>query len=117
MITVCLNHPGPIPKPGAPGVFITDPYFNPHFSQTCLAFDYWPGKITYLDTPVIPVAAFTGATNATLDCEFSDGTPIIYSVSGPGAGGPYVASTGSVLTILSAGDVAVPNPITIRRTQ
>jgi len=110
MITVCLNHPGPIPKPGAPGVFITDPYFNPHFSQTCLTFDYWPGKITYLDTPVIPVAAFTGATNATLDCEFSDGTPIIYSVSGPGAGGPYVPNTDSKITILSAGNVDVPNP-------
>ena len=114
MMTVCLNHPGPIPDPGNPGQFITDPYFNPLYSQTCLTFEFWPAKTTILDTPVIPVAAFTGATNTTLDCEFSDGTPIIYSVSGPGLGGPYVSGPGQVITIVAAGDVSanmnVPNP-------
>ena len=28
-----------------------------------------PGKTTYLDTPVVPIAAFTGSMQATLDCE------------------------------------------------
>jgi len=109
MVTVCLNHPGPIRNPGNQNQFITDPYFNPNYSQTCLNFDFWPGKTTILDTPVIPSAAFTGATNTTLDCEFPDGTPVIYSVSGP-TGGPYVSASGTKITITAVGTIAVPNP-------
>jgi hypothetical protein len=110
MMTVCLNHPGPIPNPINPSVFITDPRFNPSYSQTCLNFDFWPAKMTILDTPVIPVAAFTGATNTTLDCEFPDKTPVIYSVVGAGGGGPYVPSVNSSITITSAGATTVANP-------
>ena len=110
MITLCLNHPGPIPDPKHPGRFIVDPSYDKRYGQACLTLDFWPGKITYPDTPVVPIAAFTGAQNATLDCEFPNQTPVIYSVSGPGAGGPYVPNTGSVLTILSAGKTEVLNP-------
>jgi hypothetical protein len=109
MVTVCLNHPGPIKDPNNPGRFITDPWFNTHFSQTCLTFDFWPAKTTILDTPVIPVAAFTGATDTNLDCEFPDGTPVMYSVSGPG-GGPFVRRAGATVTIVSVGKIEVPNP-------
>jgi hypothetical protein len=28
MVTVCLNHPGPIPDPNKAGLFIADPFFN-----------------------------------------------------------------------------------------
>ena len=103
MISVCLNHPGPIPDPDRPGHFMTDPFFNRQYGQACLTLEFWPGKITYPDTPVIPIAAFTGAQNATLDCDYSDKTPIIYSVSGPGQGGPYVPTTGTKITIQSVG--------------
>ncbi len=53
-----------------------------------------PGAITYLDTPVLPVAAFAGQAQFPLDCEYPDGTPRIYSVdvsqtNGVG-GGPYI---------------------------
>ncbi len=109
MITVCLNDPGPIPDPNNPGSFITDPFFNRQYSQFCYTFQYMPGTTTYLDTPVLPIAAFAGADQFPLDCEFPDGTPKIYSVSGP-AGGPYVASTGQTITIVSEGMVDVPNP-------
>jgi large repetitive protein len=108
MLSICLNHPGPIPNPNSPGQFITDPYFNPHYQGICYNLDFWPGKITYLDTPVIPIAAFTGATNTNLDCEFPNGTPIISYVNGP-EGGPYVAAPGASITIVSAGSVSVPN--------
>jgi hypothetical protein len=110
MVSVCLNHPGPIPDPARPNHFMTDPYFNPQYAQACLTLDFWPGKITYPDTPVIPIAAFTGAQNATLDCDYPDKTPIIYAVSGPGEGGPYVPATGTKITIQSMGPLDVPNP-------
>ncbi len=38
---------------------IVDPYFNPAFSQFCYTFQYMPGSTTYLDTPVVAIAAFT----------------------------------------------------------
>jgi hypothetical protein len=109
MLRLCLNHPGPIPDPANPQRFITDPYFDRRFSLTCYTFDFWPGKTTYLDTPVIPVAAFSAIFNATLDCEQPDGTPIVSDVTGPGAIGP-IANVGQKLTILSPGNVSVANP-------
>jgi hypothetical protein len=109
MLRLCLNDPGPIPDPNNPSRSITDPFFDTRFSLTCYTFDFWPGKTTYLDTPVIPVAAFTAVFDATLDCEFPDGTPVLTDVTGPG-GGPYVSVPGRKLTILSAGNVQVSNP-------
>jgi hypothetical protein len=109
MLRLCLNHPGPIPDPANPKRFITDPYFDNRFSLTCYTFDFWPGKTTYLDTPVIPVAAFSAIFNATLDCEQPDGRPVIMDVTGPGAVGPIV-NAGQTLTILSPGNVRVANP-------
>ena len=112
MVTVCLNDPGPIPDQANPGSFITDPYFSRQYSQFCYTFQYMPGTTTYLDTPVVPVAAFAGPNQYPLDCEYAEGTPKIYSVSGP-MGGPYVpaAGAGHQISIVSEGLVAVPNPL------
>jgi hypothetical protein len=109
MLRLCLNHPGPIPDPSTRNGFMTDPFFDNRFSLTCYTFDFWPGRTTYLDTPVIPVAAFTSIFNAILDCEQPDGTPVISDVTGPGAVGPIV-NAGQTLTILSPGRVTIPNP-------
>ncbi len=109
MVTVCLNDPGPIPDPANPGSFMTDPYFNRQYSQTCYTLQFMPGTTTYLDTPLIPVAAFAGPEQFPLDCEYPNKRPKIYSVSGP-QGGPYVPSTGQQITIASEGNVVVPNP-------
>lgn len=93
MLTVCLNDPGPIPDPSNPGELIPDPYFNRQYSQFCYTFQYMPGTTTYLDTPVLPIAAFAGPNQYPLDCEFPDGTPKIAYVTncmnGLG-GGPYI---------------------------
>lgn len=110
MIDVCLNHPGPIPDPNNPGQFITDPNFKSTMAVACYTLDFWPGKTTYLDTPVIPVSAFTGAMTTTLDCEFPNGTPVLHSATGPGAQGPVISTGGGTITILSVGPKAVPNP-------
>ncbi|NJD55076.1 MAG: hypothetical protein FIA94_01580 [Nitrospirae bacterium] len=110
MERICLNHPGPIPNPNNPSQFITDPFFDRRYSLTCYTLDFWPGKTTYLDTPVIPVAAYTAVYDASLDCQFPDGTPVISDVTGPHNVGPYVAAAGKTLTIKSPGNVKVENP-------
>lgn len=125
MVTTCMNDPGPIrdTRAGSPtlGQMIIDPNFNRQYSQFCYTFQYLPGKTTYLDTPVVPVAAFAGPGQFPLDCEFDAGTPVIYSVEGKTRGGvsfngPYVQppSTNPAiwprLTIVSSGMVEVPNP-------
>lgn len=109
MLTACINSPGPVEDPDNPGTFIIDPFFQRQYTQFCYTFQYMPGTTTYLDTPVLPIAAFAGADQAPLDCEFPEGTPVIYSVSGP-LNGPYVQEAGQQIEILSAGSVDVPNP-------
>ena len=122
MMVSCMNSPGPItdnrqfladgvsPNPTF-GQQIIDPYFDRQYSQFCYTLQYLPGKTTYLDTPVVPVAAFAGRTQNPLDCEQADGTPMIYSVTNNANTGPWVSGAGQTLTILSAGDqVQVLNP-------
>ncbi len=115
MLTVVLNDPGPIldRRAGSPtfGQMVEDPFFNRKYSQFSYTFQYMPGTTTYLDTPVLPIAAFAGPNQFPVDVEFPTGTPVIYSVTSnaPG-GGPYVTGTARRLTITSAGTVEVPNP-------
>ncbi len=110
MMTVVLNSPGPIldKNPASPtyNQYITDPQFNRQYSQFSYTFQYDPGKTTYLDTPVVPVAAYTGANQSPLDCDFPDKTPVIWSVEN----GPYVPAPGRDIVVVSAGMVEVPNP-------
>jgi hypothetical protein len=116
MLLVCMNHPGPIPDPANPGKMMIDPYFLRQYSQFCYVWSFMPGKTSYLDTPVVPVAAFSGPQQSMLDCELPDGTPKIYSVTGPAGAGPWVSATysssnGNKLTIVSEGTaVPVTNP-------
>lgn len=118
MLSACMNSPGPIPDPsgatnpdGSPRLVI-DPYFNRQYSQFCYTFQYLPGKTTYLDTPVVPVAAFPGPAQNPLDCELGDAVPMIYSVTGASNSGPWVPASGTrTLTLISAGsNVDVLNP-------
>jgi hypothetical protein len=102
---VCLNDPGPIPGPG--GTLILDPLRNPNYGIFCYTLMYMPGTTTYLDTPLLPNAAFAAGFNS-VDCAFPDGTPVIKQVDGTGAG-PLVAA-GGALTIQSQGTIPVLNP-------
>jgi len=127
MLTTCMNDPGPIPDPAGTGQMVIDPNFDRQYSQFCYTFQYLPGKTTYLDTPVVPVAAFAGPGQYPLDCEFTDGTPVVYTVNGRATSntgtGAYVTQNGPyvpqrtvdqtqlpTLTIVSAGSMQVPNP-------
>jgi len=111
MITTCMNDPGPIPDPNDPAKMITDPFYKPQYSQFCYTLQYMPGATTYLDTPVVPVAAFAGPDQFALDCNYRTGTPIIQNAYGPAVAGPYVANPGDVLTVTSVGTISVANPL------
>ncbi|QCB45696.1 hypothetical protein [Hydrogenophaga sp. PAMC20947] len=131
MMVSCMNHPGPIMDTQAflsdgttanPnfGKMVIDPFFNRKYTQFCYTLQYLAGKTTYLDTPVLPIAAFASVDKNPLDCECQDGTPVIYSANNAnpavnnGNNGPWVPNGGNssarTLTIVSAGQVDVPNP-------
>ena len=114
MLIACMNHPGPIPDPAHPGQTMIDPYFLRQYSQFCYTWSFMPGKTSYLDTPVVPVAAFSGPQQNSLDCELPDGTPKIYSATGPDPlrKGPWVPAANGLLTLVSDGTaVPVMNPL------
>ncbi|HWR98210.1 MAG TPA: SdrD B-like domain-containing protein, partial [Candidatus Methanoperedens sp.] len=106
---ICLNHPGPIAD--GRGGFMTDPQFKRQYSTTCYNFDFWPAKTTYLDTPIVRIAAFIGPLQQSLDCEFPGGTPVIQQVINNANGYPAFARPGQSFTITSVGVLDnIPNP-------
>ncbi len=122
VMTLCMNDPGPIPDPKNPGQTMIDPHFLKQFSQFCYTLAYLQGTTTYLDTPVVPVAAYVGKVEPAkgitqLDCELPDGTPKVYSavnttnsIMGPVIPTDKGATQTTVLTIVSEGTDPVPNP-------
>ena len=114
MLTACINSPGPISNPAyVPGgpqpALIMDPYYSRKYGQFCYTFQYMPGTTTYLDTPIVHIAAFAGSDDYPPDCEALDGRPRIHSMSGP-SGGPYLTGTNQIITIKSMGLTDVENP-------
>ena len=104
MLTTCMN--AKLMPDGT-----ADPMHNPQYSQFCYTFQYMPGATVYLDTPVVPVAAFTGADQFPLDCEYGSGTPRVASVTNTANQGPWVASAGQNIVITSQSNMnLVPNP-------
>jgi hypothetical protein len=112
MMTQCMNDPGPIldTNPSSPtyGKMITDPLYNPAYSDFCYIDPYMPGLTAYLDTPVVPTEGFVGAGYNNVDCSYPDATPAVSEVDGDGIG-PYVSGAGKTLTITALGDQQVNN--------
>ncbi len=106
MMITCMNDPGPIPGPG--GKMITDPLYNPQYSQFCYEIPFMPGQTQYMDTPVVPTSAFAGAGYNNPDCAYPNLTPAIKEVDGDGLG-PWVSASGKTITITALGDLPVPN--------
>jgi hypothetical protein len=106
MMITCMNDPGPIPGPG--GTMITDPLYNPQYSNFCYEIPFMPGQTQYMDTPVVPTSAFAGAGYNNPDCAYPDATPAVSEVDGDQIG-PWVAAAGHTLTIKALGNVDVPN--------
>jgi hypothetical protein len=112
--TVVLNDPTmPADPTDANGVRIPDPYYNPGYTIAPVCLEYWPGKVNYADTPIVPIGAFVGGPNGQLDIESPTGTPLIKSVTGTPVGsnaGPYVGHLSDPVTITSMGMVQVLDP-------
>jgi hypothetical protein len=108
MMVTCMNDPGPIPGPN--GTMITDPLYNPQYSQFCYEIPFMPGQTQYMDTPVVPTSAFAGAGYNNPDCAYPNLTPAIKEVDGDGVG-PWVQGTAghTTLTITALGDQTVQN--------
>ena len=81
MFIACMNDPGPIPDPESSGQTMTDPLYNPAYSQFCYEWAFMPGQTAYMDTPVVPTEAFADGYNLP-DCAYPDTTPAIKSASG-----------------------------------
>lgn len=113
MLVTCINDPGPIPDPADPTGQrrITDPAYDSGYSNFCYTFPYMPGQATYLDTPVLPIAAFAAGYTPP-DCAPQDADPVVARVDGAGPGqfGPWLPRSGGTLTIQAAGPVQVLNP-------
>jgi hypothetical protein len=139
MMVTCMNDPGPIVAPvcatgvavgtngcvaaqTTPPIMITDPSYNPGYSNFCYENPFMPGDTVYLDTPVVPVSAFAEGYNPP-DCAYPDGTPMILSVQGDqipgaptGAKGPWVSAANHTILITAltgsastSPGIAVPN--------
>jgi FtsP/CotA-like multicopper oxidase with cupredoxin domain len=108
MLTVVINDPFK-PDPNNPGQVIEDDFYNPLYSTFQYTFQYMPAVTTYLDTPVLPIAAFASPNSFPVDAEFPDGTPVVSRVDGTGIG-PWVSGADQQITITSMGIRAVPNP-------
>src|SRR5256885_2649145 len=106
MMVTCMNDPGPIPGPT--GTMITDPLFNPSYSQFCYEIPFMPGQTQYMDTPVTPTSAFAGAGYNNVDCAYPDLTPAIKEVDGDGVG-PWVSAAGHTIRITALGLQTVNN--------
>jgi hypothetical protein len=114
MSIACMNDPGPILAADGK-TMITDPNYNPAYSNFCYEQPFMPGTTTYMDTPVIPTMSFADGYNLP-DAEYPDGTPAVLQVKGDVAG-PWVLAAGGnggVVTTIAvnnggAGYTGVPN--------
>jgi uncharacterized repeat protein (TIGR01451 family) len=111
MSVACMNDPGPImdndPKSATYGTMITDPAYNPAYSNFCYETPFMPGFTAYMDTPVTPTQAFADHYNLP-DAEYPDNTPVIKradfdtnTTPGPWAAGS--AAVSSIVKITSGG--------------
>jgi hypothetical protein len=107
MMVFCMNDPGNAAAP--------DPLFNSQYSQFCYELPFMPGTTQYLDTPVVPTAAFVGAGYNNPDCAYPDATPAIGEVDGDtsttvlgGGVGPWVSAPGHTLTIYTINGKSTP---------
>jgi hypothetical protein len=118
MMVACMNDPGSGVTP--------DPYYNPNYSQFCYEIPYMPGQTQYMDTPVVPTAAFAEGYNPA-DCAYPNATPAVKEVDGDTIG-PWVSvgknsvasltrgNSGSGYTSLPNITIAAPGGTGIRAT-
>ncbi|HBA85935.1 MAG TPA: hypothetical protein DCZ95_17770 [Verrucomicrobia bacterium] len=106
MLTIVLNDP--LLPDGT-----TDPNYNPMYATAPWTFNYSAGGLSYLDTPIVPLTAFT-TSEKRVDTEPQENEPVIKEVNGPEPlGGPWIRTTGGAsrqVTIAAMGPTSVVNP-------
>jgi len=101
MMVLCMNDKGTGVTP--------DPLYQEQYSQFCYELPFMPGLTNYLDTPVVPTAAFSAGYNHP-DCNYPDATPAIARVDGDGSGGgPWASAPGKTMSLTALGDQTVNN--------
>jgi hypothetical protein len=108
MSIACMNDPGPIldtdPTSPTHGQMITDPAYNPAYSNFCYEMPFMPGFTAYMDTPVTPTQAFADHYNLP-DAEYPDGTPVIKRADftgngfGTGGAGPWAPGSAGIASV------------------
>ena len=73
--------------PDGHGGWVTDPAYNPAYSNFCYETPFMPGFTAYMDTPVIPTQSFADGYNLP-DSEYPNATPAISKVVSSAAAGP-----------------------------
>lgn len=110
MLNIILNDPL-MQNPANPtGPRISDPHFDPNYAVTPWNFQFETARTSYIDSPIVPNAAFVGYPSTSLDVNPADGVPVIDSVSSSVGPGAVACSVGDTLTLTSAGPTTVPNP-------
>ena len=104
MLTACINDPFLPDGTARPAV---QPALQHQFRYT---FKYMPGITTYLDTPVMPIAAFAFSGKLPGGRRVPERDAGLGRVDGTG-NGPWVANVGNIITITSLGTAdSVKNP-------
>ncbi|WP_158247192.1 right-handed parallel beta-helix repeat-containing protein [Geothermobacter hydrogeniphilus] len=110
MLNIILNDPLMQDPANPTGPRISDPHFDPNYAITPWVFQFEPGRTSYIDSPIVPTAAFVGYPSTSLDVNPADGVPVIDAVSSNNGPGALACAIGDTLTITSAGPTQVPNP-------
>src|SRR5256884_873072 len=103
MMVTCMNDPGTGTTP--------DPLYNPAYSNFCYEIPFMPAQTQYMDTPVVPTAAFVGAGYNNPDCAYPDATPAVSEVDVDSNIGPWAANPGTahMLNVYALGNQLVNN--------
>ncbi|MBE0576913.1 MAG: hypothetical protein IH613_13585 [Desulfuromonadales bacterium] len=105
MYNIILNDPLK-PNPANPtGARIPDEWHATEYSVPPWVFQFETGRTSYIDSPIVPTAAFVGYPSTPLDVNPPSGIPVIFSVNQSGGVGAVVCAPGDQIVITSQGTV------------
>ncbi len=110
MYNIILNDPMKADPADPTGPRVAEEWHDPDYSTPPWVFQFETGRSSYIDSPIVPTAAFVGYPSGQLDVNPADGVPVIDAVNQFGGIGALACNAGDQIVITSAGTVSVPNP-------
>lgn len=110
MYNIILNDPMKADPADPTGPRVADEWHDPDYSTPPWVFQFETGRSSYIDSPIVPTAAFVGYPSGQLDVNPANGVPVINAVNQLGGFGAVVCNPDDQIVITSAGTVTVPNP-------